>query len=133
MENELPFTIDQFYKFLAENKLMAGKCTNCGKIHLPPRPLCDNCFSREFTWVEIAGKGKLLTYTVIYIAPEQFQDMTPYAVGIVELRNGLKLPGIINTPLPEQLHIGMELCIDFIACSHAQPWPKWPRYCFKPI
>ena len=133
MESELPFTIDQFYKFLAENKLMAGKCTHCGKIHLPPRPLCDNCFSREFTWVEIVGKGKLLTYTVIYIAPEQFQDMTPYAVGIIELQNDLKLPGIINTPTPEQLHIGMELCIEFTACSHTQPWPKWPRYCFKPI
>jgi uncharacterized OB-fold protein len=133
MESEVPFTIDQFYKFLAENKLMAGKCTNCGKIHLPPRPLCDNCFSSEFTWVEIAGKGKLLTYTVIYIAPEQFQDMTPYAVGIIELQNGLKLPGMINTPMPEQLHIVMELCIYFTACSQAQPWPKWPRYCFKPI
>ena len=133
MESEVPFTIDQFYKFLAENKLMAGKCNHCGKIHLPPRPLCDNCFSREFTWVEIAGEGKLLTYTVIYIAPEQFQDVTPYAVGIIELQNDLKLPGIINTPMPEQLHIGMELCIDFTACSHAQPWPKWPRYCFKPI
>ena len=75
---------------------MAGQCLKCGKIHLPPRPLCDNCFSQDFEWVNISGKGKLLTYTVISVAPHQFQALTPYAVGIVELENGLKIPGMIT-------------------------------------
>jgi uncharacterized OB-fold protein len=129
---ETPFTIEQFYKFLAQGKLMAGKCTHCGKIHLPPRPLCDKCYSQEFTWVEISGKGKLVTYTVIHVAPQQFQHLAPYAVGILELENGLKLPGMITGATPEQIHIGMNLTIDFSACDAAQPWPQWPRYCFKP-
>ena len=127
-----PFTIEQFYKFLAQGKLMAGKCQKCGKIHLPPRPLCDNCYSQEFTWTEISGKGKLVTFTVIHIAPQQFQAMAPYAVGIVELENGLKIPGMITDATQEQLQIGMTLAIDFGACTNAQPWPQWPRYCFKP-
>jgi uncharacterized OB-fold protein len=130
---EAPFTIEQFYKFIAQGKLMAGKCQKCGKIHLPPRPLCDNCYSQEFTWTEIAGKGKLVTYTVIHVAPQQFQDSAPYAVGILELENGLKLPGMITDVTPEQIHIGMPLTIDFAACDNAQPWPQWPRYCFKPL
>lgn len=128
-----PFTIEQFYKFLSQGKLMAGKCTRCGKIHLPPRPLCDNCFSQQFEWMEISGKGKLVTYTVIHIAPQQFQALAPYAVGIVELENGLRIPGMIQGATQEQLQIGMELAIDFGACSTAQPWPQWPRYCFKPL
>jgi uncharacterized OB-fold protein len=127
-----PFTIEQFYKHLAQGKLMAGKCTKCGKIHLPPRTLCDNCFSQEFTWTEISGKGKLLTFSVIHIAPQQFQPLAPYAVGIIELENGLKLPGMISGLTHEQLHIGMPLTIDFGTCNTAQPWPQWPRYCFKP-
>jgi uncharacterized OB-fold protein len=130
MTDAAPFTIDQFYKFLSEGKLMAGKCTHCGKIHLPPRPLCDRCFHQTFTWLEIAGTGKLVTYTVIHVAPEQFQHMAPYAVGIVELENGLKLPGMITGT--KQLQIGMTLTIDFTTCTAAQPWPQWPRYCFKP-
>jgi uncharacterized OB-fold protein len=128
---EAAFTIDQFYKYLAQSKLMAGKCMHCGKIHLPPRPLCDRCFHQEFTWLEIAGKGKLVTYTIIHVAPEQFQAMTPYAVGIVQLENGLKLPGMITSAT--QLRIGMELTIDFTTCTATQPWPQWPRYCFKPM
>jgi uncharacterized OB-fold protein len=129
---EAPFTIEQFYKFLAQGKLMAGKCTNCGKIHLPPRTLCDKCYSQQFTWMEIAGKGKLLTYSIIHIAPQQFQQLAPYAVGIIQLENGLKLPSMITGVTQEQLHIGMPLTIDFGTCNTAQPWPQWPRYCFKP-
>jgi uncharacterized OB-fold protein len=127
-----PFTIEQFYKFLAQGKLMAGKCQKCGKIHLPPRPLCDKCFHQQFTWTPVPSKGKLLTYTVIHVAPQQFQDIAPYAVGIIQLENGAKLPGMITGTTHDQLHIGMELTIDFNACTTTQPWPQWPRYCFKP-
>jgi hypothetical protein len=128
-----PFTIEQFYKFIAQGKLMAGKCQKCGKIHLPPRPLCDNCYSQTFTWVTVPNEGKLLTYTVIHIAPQQFQDAAPYAVGIVQLENGAKLPGMITNVPHDQLKVGMNLTVDFTACDSNQPWPQWPRYCFKPL
>jgi uncharacterized protein len=132
MSMQESFTIEQFYKFLGQKMLMAGKCLKCGKIHLPPRPLCDNCYSQDFEWVEVSGKGKLLTYTVISIAPEQFQALTPYAVGIVELEKGLKIPGMIQGTTQDCLKIGMELTLDFGTCSTPQKWPQWPRYCFKP-
>ena len=128
-----PFTIDQFYKFLAQGKLMAGKCLKCGKIHLPTRPLCDKCFHQEFALVKIAGKGKLLTFTVIHVAPQKFQHLAPYAVGILELENGLKLPGMIKGVTREQLHIGMPLTIEITSFDTTQPWPQWPRYFFKPM
>ncbi|MCW3999018.1 MAG: Zn-ribbon domain-containing OB-fold protein [Candidatus Bathyarchaeota archaeon] len=131
MSTPQPFTIEQFYKYLSQGKLMGGKCVKCGKIHLPPRPLCDNCYSQEFSWVEVSGKGKLLTYTVINVAPAQFQNLAPYAVGIVEFEGGLKIPGMIQAS-QEQLKIGMELKLDFGTCSAPQQWPAWPRYCFKP-
>lgn len=131
MSGKEPFTIEQFYKFLQQGKLLAGKCLKCGKIHLPPRPLCDNCYSKEFEWVTVSGKGTLVTYTVINIAPQQFQDLTPYAVGIVQLENGLKIPGMIQGIAQEQLKIGMPLLLDFGSCSTPQQWPQWPRYCFK--
>ena len=132
MSAQEPFTIEQFYKFLMQGKLMAGKCLKCGKIHLPPRPLCDNCYSTEFQWLQISGKGKLVTYTVIHVAPQQFQNLTPYAIGIIELENDLKIPGMIQGLTQEQLKIGMELNVDFSTCSTPQQWPHWPRYCFKP-
>lgn len=132
MSTKEPFTIEQFYKFLTQQKLMAGKCLKCGKIHLPPRPMCDNCFSKDFEWLQISGKGKLITYTVIHVAPQQFQALAPYAVGIVELENSLKIPGMIQGTTQEHLKIGMKLNMNFDTCSTPQQWPQWPRYCFKP-
>jgi len=132
LSSKPPFTVEQFYKFLGMEKLMAGKCLKCGKIHLPPRPLCDNCYSIDFEWVSISGKGKLLTYTIINIAPAQFQALAPYAVGIVQLENGVKIPGMIPGLKQDQLRIGMELTLDFGTCSTTQHWPQWQRYCFKP-
>jgi len=133
MAEKTPFTIEQFYKNINQGKLLGGKCRKCGKVHLPPRPLCDDCYSREFDWTEIPTKGKLLTYTVIHIAPAQFQSMTPYAVGIVQLENSLKLPGMIRGVPLDQVRIGMDLAIDFGTCAALQPWPQWPRYYFKPL
>ena len=132
MSEQTPFTIEQFYKYIIQGKLMGGKCKKCGKVHLPPRPLCDNCFSKEFEWKEIPQKGKLLTYTVIHVAPTQFQSMTPYAVGIIQLENGAKIPGMIRGVALEQIKIGMALTIDFGECAATQQWPQWPRYYFKP-
>ena len=132
MSTQEPFTIEQFYKFMAQKKLMAGRCLKCGKIHLPPRLLCDNCYGQQFEWMQISGKGKLVTYTVIHVAPQQFQALTPYAVGIVQLENGLRIPGMIPGLTQEQLKIGMELTLDFGTCSTSQAWPQWQRYCFKP-
>lgn len=128
----MPFTIEQFYKHIRQGKLLGGKCKKCGKVHLPPRPLCDNCFSKEFEWVELPKLGKLLTYTIIHVAPIQFQEMTPYAVGIVQLEKGIRIPGMIRGIALEQIRIGIDLAMDFEACEATQAWPLWPRYYFKP-
>jgi uncharacterized OB-fold protein len=132
MTEQPPFTIEQFYRHINQGKLLGGMCTKCGKVHLPPRPICDNCYSKDFKWTEVPSKGKLVTYTIIHIAPAQFQSMAPYAMGIVELENGLKIPGMIKEVALEQIKIGMKLMMDFGTCAAAQPWPQWPRYCFKP-
>jgi uncharacterized OB-fold protein len=132
MSEQAPFTIEQFYKNINQGKLLGGKCRKCGKVHLPPRPLCDNCLSKEFEWTTIPTKGKLLTYTIIHIAPTQFQSMVPYAVGIVQLGNGPRIPGMIRGVALEQIKIGMELAIDFGTCAATQSWPQWPRYYFSP-
>lgn len=73
----------------------ANKCSHCGKINFPPRIVCPECQGREFETMKLAEKGKVLTYTVIRVAPQQFADQAPFAVGIVELEDGVRLMGQI--------------------------------------
>ncbi len=133
MSDQAQFTIEQFCKNMSQGRLLGGKCRRCGKTHFPPRPLCDNCFSRDFEWTEIPAEGKLLTYTIIHIAPTQFQSMAPYAVGIVQLSHGLKIPAMIRRVTPEQIKIGMPLRMIHEACATTGQWPQWPRYYFEPL
>lgn len=132
MSEQAPFTIEQFYKYVSQGKLMGGRCKRCGAVHLPPRPVCSKCFSKDFEWVEIPPKGKLLTYTIIHVAPTRFQSMAPYAVGIIQLENGLKIPGMIRDVAPEKIKIGMNLKVVFNSSVATSQWPQWPRYYFKP-
>lgn len=130
--SELPDpTIEAFYKYCSERKLMAVRCVRCHHVMVPPRTICPNCHNTQVEWVELGPKGKLVTYTIVHVAPPQFKHMTPYAVGIVQMSEGVKVPSIIRTSRLESLKIGMELEVDFSPKPQESAWPQWPRYFFK--
>jgi uncharacterized OB-fold protein len=131
------FTIESFYKYVSEGKLMGAKCNSCGALFLPPKPICTKCFSKDLTWMPVDHKGTLLTYTVIHVSPKQFETQTPYPLGIVKLDEGLQLLGMIRGVEPDKLKVGMELTVDFEKtpdkpAPESEQWPSWPRYYFKP-
>ncbi len=132
MSEERPFTVSSFYEFVNEKRLMAAKCNKCGTVLLPPKQMCTTCLSTNLKWIELEGAGKLLSYTVIHVAPEQFQSMAPYIVGIVEFESGLRLPGMIRDLDPEEIRVRMDLKIDFDS-STSSKWPAWSRYFFRPL
>jgi len=119
---EREFTSASYNQFLGEKKLMASKCTKCGALYLPPRPLCIKCFGSEMEWVEMKGKGKLAAFTTIYVGPtfmleEGYDRNNPYCTGVVELEEG---PGIsarilgVDAKKPEEIKIGTPLAVDFV-------------------
>ena len=124
-----PPTIESFYKFCAEKKLMGVRCNRCEKVIVPPRSVCSRCGASDLSWTELQGKGRLVTYTVIHLPPAQFQAIAPYAIGIVEF-DGARLPGMIRDTPFENLKIGMELQTDFETTT-PQEWPRWTRYFFR--
>ncbi|MBM3284550.1 MAG: Zn-ribbon domain-containing OB-fold protein [Candidatus Aminicenantes bacterium] len=94
-------------------RLEAGKCKNCGFIAFPPRPICPACKSRQFETITLADKGRILTYTIIRVPPQPFVDLAPYAVGIVELDDGVRITGQIVDCDFEELKIGLCVKIEF--------------------
>lgn len=120
MERE--FTSASFNEYLGEKKLMASKCTKCGALYVPPRPLCNKCFGSEMEWAEMKGKGKLAAFTTIAIAPtlmieEGYGRDNPYCTGVVELAEGPKISARIlgvDAKKPEEIKIGTPLAVDFV-------------------
>ena len=116
------FTQAAFYAHLAEHKLMASACTNCGKKFLPPRPLCTACYGEEMEWIELEGRGELQAFTVVHIAPTAMIEAgygrdNPYCSGIVKLEDDLSISAQIlgvDVTRPESILIGTPLQIEFI-------------------
>jgi len=132
MFEERALTVSNFYEFVNEKRLMAAKCNECGTMILPPKPMCTHCLSTNLKWSELKRFGKLVSYTIIHVAPEQFQSLAPYIVGILEIEKGLRLPGMIRDVDQEEVNIGMNLKIAFESLTSFQ-WPAWSRYYFTPL
>jgi uncharacterized OB-fold protein len=75
---------------MAEN-IHAVKCNGCGKLSIPPKYLCSECGSREFTTVPLSGKGTILTHTTIRVPPLGFEDQAPYDIAVIALDEGINL------------------------------------------
>ena len=94
-------------------RLEAGKCTECGKVFFPPRLVCSGCKARTFEPVRLAGSGKVLTYTVIHVPATQFSDEAPFAIGVVEMDEGVRLTSQIVDCDFDSLEIGMPVQVEF--------------------
>ena len=61
-----------------------------------PRLACRHCGATDSDMVELSGKGKIATFTTVFIPPESHQGKTPYLVVVVELAEGPWIMGNIQ-------------------------------------
>ena len=48
-----------FFKALRdEQKIFGRKCGKCGKVYIPPRPVCGPCFAPTTEWVEVGPRAR---------------------------------------------------------------------------
>lgn len=127
------FTINGFYEFISRGELRTAKCLECGSLMMPPKPVCPSCYSKSLGWVKLSGRGVVETYTIINVPTTILKGHEPYAVAIVRLEEGVRLPGIIEgVKTPTDVKIGDRVRIRFKRSAHAGElaWPKWDRYVF---
>ncbi len=109
-------SLEQYKKNIEARDFKAYKCAKCGAVIAPPVGVCYSCGGTQMEWTGVSGKGKLVSYTVIHVAPEQFQDEAPYYIGIVELEEGtritVRLTGL-DPQRPAEVKIGMPMVLDY--------------------
>lgn len=59
--------------------------------------------------IKLSGKGKVVTYTIIYSAPENFEDQIPYPMAIIKLDEGPKITAQIVDCDINDVKIGMKV------------------------
>ena len=95
---------------LREGVLRVQRCRDCGRHVFYPRSLCPHCLSESLEWVEVSGRGKLYSFTVVRRAMHPaFQEDVPYVYAIVELEEGPRVTSnVVNCPL-EAIRVDMPL------------------------
>ncbi len=121
-----------FWDAAKQHKLLIQRCSDCTRHYFYPRPLCPNCLSRNVTWVEVSGRGRLHTFVINHRAPRNFPLTAPFVIGIVELEEGARImTNIVGVePDPQKIRCDMPVEVVFqditaeIALPHFRPSPR---------
>lgn len=66
-----------------------------------------NCLSPEVERLNLGSKGKLYSFTIVHMSSEHFQP--PYAVGWIQLPDGIRIFSPLRGWQEHPLKIGMDM------------------------
>ncbi|MDX3760051.1 bifunctional MaoC family dehydratase N-terminal/OB-fold nucleic acid binding domain-containing protein [Streptomyces sp. AK02-04a] len=101
-----------FWEGVGRHQLLIQRCGGCGTLRFPWLPGCGACGSPEWDTVEASGEGTVYSYVVMHHPPFPAFD-PPYAVGLIELAEGVRIvSNVIGVP-SDKVRIGMPVRLRF--------------------
>ncbi|MGP3944363.1 OB-fold domain-containing protein [Streptomyces sp. 6N106] len=102
-----------FWEGVARHRLLIQRCLDCAAPRFPWLPGCGACGSQRWEAVEASGAGAVFSYVVMHHPPFPAFD-PPYAVGLIELAEGVRMVcGITGVPY-DKVRIGMPVELEFL-------------------
>jgi uncharacterized OB-fold protein len=100
--------LEFFQAAAASGTLHAQRCAQCSDFHHPPRLYCPNCFSGDYTFQPVSGRGTVYSHTLSHYTTEKaWKEAVPYATIVVELEEGPRLVGSARDIDPGEIEIGL--------------------------
>lgn len=117
-------------------ELRMQRCTSCGRLRFPPRPMCPWCRSMESDWPVMSGLGTVWSFVVPHPPLLQaYADLAPYNVVVVTLDEDTMLrlvgnlvaseDGPINAVDPASIEIGQRVRVVFQKIDETTALPRW--------
>lgn len=116
-----------FWAAVREHRLTLQRCDECGRYRFPARPICPDCRSWKFTWPEVSGRGRVLSWVVTHhVTHPAFARQLPYEVLFVELAEqpGLAMYGNLR-PAGAPVTSGMPVRAVFEDLTDAVTLVQW--------
>lgn len=88
-----------FFAACNEEKILIQRCAapSCRRHVYYPRVCCPVCRSGELDWVEVSGRGRIRTFTIVHRPHHDgFMAETPYVFAAVEIEEGPLIYGRIE-------------------------------------
>jgi len=97
----------------ARYRLEATRCTQCERVAYPSRQVCPHCRGRKLEPTALSRTGKVITSTVVHVAPTDLQMEAPYAVAIIETPERARLMVQVADCDPDDVKPGMDVTLEF--------------------
>jgi hypothetical protein len=106
-------TSQPFWDACRERRLLIQQCTSCAGYVFIPQEFCPHCLATALRWVEAAGTGSIVTFTVVW-RPQTPAFETPYVIAVVMLDEGVDLLTNLVDVDPAQVAIGDRVRVSFV-------------------
>ncbi|MBZ9645708.1 bifunctional MaoC family dehydratase N-terminal/OB-fold nucleic acid binding domain-containing protein [Streptomyces sp. PSKA30] len=101
-----------FWAGVERHELLIQRCTDCRTLRFPWLPGCNTCGCLDWDTVRAGGDGTVHSYVVMHHPPFPAFD-PPYAVGLIELAEGVRIvSNVIGVPY-DKVRIGMPVRLEF--------------------
>ncbi|WP_328318417.1 bifunctional MaoC family dehydratase N-terminal/OB-fold nucleic acid binding domain-containing protein [Streptomyces sp. NBC_00388] len=102
-----------FWEGVARHQLLIQRCTSCAALRFPWLPGCNACGSPRWDTVAACGAGTVYSYVVMHHPSFPAFD-PPYAVGLIELAEGVRMvSNVIGVPY-DKVRVGLPVSLEFL-------------------
>lgn len=74
-----------FFDGLKEEKIRGTKCAGCGKVYVPARSFCPECYTDMTEWVDVKPEGKIISWTLVKARYYGQVRTPPYVTALIKL------------------------------------------------
>ena len=116
-----------FWRGCREHRLLLQRCGSCAAFRFPAAAYCPTCGSDVAEWVAASGRGSIYSWIVVVhpVPGDMYRDDVPYAVALVDLEEGVRMPTNIVGCDPQAIEAGMAVTVEFDDVSAVLTLPKF--------
>ena len=120
-------------------RLLGSRCVSCATPYFPKSPVCHNpeCHESRIEDAAFGPRGTLWSCAMQDYpppAPARYDEpYVPYALGVVDLAEGLRVLGRISTDDPKRMRVGMDVELILDTLCHDQDGNEVVTWKFRPV
>jgi uncharacterized OB-fold protein len=136
-QNSLAVAEGLFAGMEGDAHLIGSRCLGCGSYYFPQSLSCRNprCEDKRLESIPLSRQGRLYSFTVQHYRPPalfRWEHWAPYALGVIELPEGLRVMAMLAEIDLSALAIDMPMVLTLVPLYHNDEGHPVLTYAFKP-
>ncbi len=111
-----------FWEAATGHRLVAQRCSDCGVVRHPPRPMCPHCGSLATEVTELSGRGSVYSYALLH-HPQNPAFEYPVRAALVDLEEGIRMVTNLVGMETAEIEIGMMVTVTFVPTAGGNAVP----------